>query len=331
LELLDGYFEPRALRARLGWPGSSVPLGTWQRALQSPLSEFLGRPSKELRARLVQHAYAVAGGRGECSALLGSIVEIVHAASLIVDDIEDQSQSRRGRPTLHRLHGLALALNSANWLYFWAFELIQSAGFAPSIELELLRRVNSALLLGHHGQALDIAVSVADLDAHEVEPVVNAATRLKTGALFGLAGSLGAIAAGANAEVVAALHDFGVALGVGLQMLDDYSGLTNRERQHKGDEDLVLGRPTWAWAWAAGAVSKPEYEALRHSLRKVVEKEQHPEWLAHRIRSIIAGIGRARTHEVLAESFGSLRARVGESEQLELLAKDVEHLERVYG
>jgi geranylgeranyl pyrophosphate synthase len=90
-----------------------------EKSLLSPLKEFLNRPSKHFRGQLVQLAFRLVNENGlgkECVSGAMKVLEAIHAASLVVDDIQDNSEWRRGLPTLHRTHGLAVALNSANWL-----------------------------------------------------------------------------------------------------------------------------------------------------------------------------------------------------------------------
>ena len=85
------------------------------------------------------------------------MVEIVHAGSLIVDDIEDDSLERRGAPSLHRLHGLPLALNAGNWMYFWALDLLDQAAADDGGGRPHPRVFGDALYHCHLGQALDLS------------------------------------------------------------------------------------------------------------------------------------------------------------------------------
>ena len=116
---LDDMFTPRGLEQLLDLRSGSVPASLWENALHRPLAEFLARPSKEFRARLVQWGYVLGGGVGIAPVELALSVEALHAGSLVVDDIQDGSQERRGAPALHLQHGVARALNAGNWLYFW--------------------------------------------------------------------------------------------------------------------------------------------------------------------------------------------------------------------
>jgi hypothetical protein len=87
-----------------------------------PVHGFLSRPGKRIRACLLQAGFELAGGRGKPPELMLDFVELLHAGSLVIDDIEDDSDSRRGQPTLHRQLGIPIALNAGNWMYFSALE-----------------------------------------------------------------------------------------------------------------------------------------------------------------------------------------------------------------
>jgi geranylgeranyl pyrophosphate synthase len=191
------------------------------------------------------------------------LVELLHAGSLIVDDIEDDSVQRRGQAALHRLIGLPLALNTGNWLYFWPLSLIRTLGLPPSVELELHRRSADTIRRCHEGQALDLAARVGDLHPSDIRTVALAISELKTGSLMSLAAAAGAIAAGADEAAVEAFASFGERLGVGLQMQNDLSELTGAAGPLKHPEDLLHGRVTWPWAWAAQRLPPPRFDALQ--------------------------------------------------------------------
>src|SRR5688572_4499060 len=195
VELLHEQFSPAALQV-LG-PGSysEVEQRLWQEALCAPLARFLSRPGKALRAGLVEKSYQIAGGRGQCPELLGLLVEVLHAGSLIVDDIEDASDERRGGPTLHREVGVPIALNAGNWLYFWAFALLDKVPLAPQVALAAHRWLSRTLLACHYGQALDLGACVGEVEQRRMLEVVASATRFKTGCLMELCAALGALAA----------------------------------------------------------------------------------------------------------------------------------------
>lgn len=245
-------FTNVAMRARLGASAAAVSPRIWRAVLEGPLAEVLARPGKAFRYNLVRAGYQLAGGRGAPPIELGMIVEILHAGSLIIDDIQDGSTQRRGLPALHTSVGVPLALNAGNWAYFWPFEILRQAPLAPSRTALALAHLENTLLRCHHGQALDLGCDVTTLASEELPQVVTAIAELKSGALMRLAATLGALAApDAPHQSIDAAGALGEALGVGLQRLDDLGNLLGRKDPAKQYEDLRLRRATWPWAYLA--------------------------------------------------------------------------------
>jgi geranylgeranyl pyrophosphate synthase len=331
LELLVKQFEADELLQLLGENAASLGAEYWARALHTPLADFLRRPSKEFRANLVVSAYAMAGGVGSCPAALSKLVEIIHAGSLIVDDIQDQSESRRGAPSLHVVYGMPVALNAGNWLYFWAFSMISRLGLSPERQLEVFKALSRTVFACHYGQGLDLTARVTELPQAQLSSVVETSTRLKTGALMAFAARLGAVAASAPESVVEALTKFGSQLGIGLQMLDDVGGLLNEKRWVKGAEDLRLARPTWPWAWLAEELQPSKYSELRALAVDVSEGRTRPELLALQMRRELRGIGRIRVRRHLQQAFSELGATFGPSETLDAIEHETQRLEKSYG
>ncbi|WP_372696621.1 polyprenyl synthetase family protein, partial [Immundisolibacter sp.] len=150
--------------------GTATPIAeaVLQDSVYAPLLEFLGRPSKGLRARLVGHAWRLCGGRGELPPTLAMLPELLHSASLIVDDIQDGADSRRGGPALHRVIGVGPALNVANWLYFWPQALVEELPLSAARRRRCTQLITDTLLDCHRGQALDLGVVVWRLPPEQV-------------------------------------------------------------------------------------------------------------------------------------------------------------------
>ena len=243
---------------------AAIATAIWEPALVGVARELLARPGKQLRARLVELAYTLAGGEpGGLPPAIPQLIELVHAGSLIVDDIEDAADVRRGKPALHHICGVPLAINTGTWLYFAAYHLIEQAGRSRDITLEIYRRLTRTMFHSHQGQALDLAIDVTLLARPEIAPLAAAATALKAGELMSFAAELGALAAAAPAPVIATLARFGAALGIALQQLDDLAGLRPGPRRDKGREDLAGHRLTWPWAYLAETLD----ERLLHTLQ----------------------------------------------------------------
>lgn len=331
IQMLEEQFSPSVLRPLLGDGVADLPGEYWETALSGPLTDFLERPGKEFRATLVEASYRIAGGVGVCPAELPKLVEIIHAGSLIVDDIQDDSPVRRGAAALHVAYGLPVALNAGNWLYFWAFALVERLGLSSELQLQVYQTLSRTMFACHYGQGLDLTAKIDQLPQAQVEQVVQASTRLKTGALMGFAAALGAIAAQASTSSVDSLAKFGMQLGVGLQMLDDVGGLLNDKRWQKGEEDLMLGRPTWPWAWLAHDLPGSDYARLRSLAQEVREGRAKPETLAPQLRRALQGSGRVRVRRHLQQAFSGLSNSFGNSAELGLIESETQRLEKSYG
>jgi geranylgeranyl diphosphate synthase type II len=176
---------------------------------------------KRLRPLLVLAAAECAGGSVE-EALPGACaVELVHAYSLIHDDLPalDNDDLRRGRPTVHRAFDEALAILAGDALLTRAFEILASAGPAPERGLAAVRvlaeAAGTAGMIG--GQVDDLEASGQAPDATRVESI----HRRKTAALMGASARIGALLAGASADPVDELGRFGEQLGLAFQIVDD--------------------------------------------------------------------------------------------------------------
>lgn len=243
-----------------------------EKSLLNPLKTFLKRPSKKFRAQLVQLGFDLVPQKtesaGEYVPQAQAVLEAIHAASLVVDDIQDNSDWRRGEPTLHKTHGVAVALNSANWLYFWPFETIETWAVDASKKSMLIRACYRALIRAHSGQALDVGTPIGDVAQKRIRSICFSSLELKTGALTALALELGAILAGASSEQSQRLVQFGVEFGVALQMFDDLGNVREKTpADPKRFEDLKGRRPSWIWAVAAQRLSEIEFSQFL----KVVE------------------------------------------------------------
>ncbi len=244
-------------------PPPGVPLSLWTQALAGPLQEFIHRPGKQFRGKLVTLAWQLAGQDGTPPPELSHIVELLHAGSLIIDDIQDDSLQRRGRSALHRLIGLPLALNLGNWLYFWPLNLFDQIDLSEQIRIDLQRQALQTVQRCHEGQAIDLGAQIGALHPSDVYPVVLASSERKTGSLLALSAAFGAIAAEATAEHCNAIMQFGEKIGVALQMQNDLAELTGAAGPLKHPEDLVRGRVTWPWAWASERLTAARFDALQ--------------------------------------------------------------------
>ena len=172
------------------------------------------------------------------------LVENIHTASLIHDDIEDRSDSRRGQPAAYLTYGLDTALNAGSWLYFQAMACIDTLpGGNQTLQLSLYRLAALHLRRLHLGQAMDISWHRQE----QLLPVPSQAdyqtmVRYKTGTLASLAAATGALSAGADWQTALHIGTIAENIGVGFQILDDVLNLTRGNPGKKRGDDIVEGK-----------------------------------------------------------------------------------------
>jgi geranylgeranyl pyrophosphate synthase len=244
----------------------------WSKALQLAPDLYPGVGGKRLRATLLERAYAFAGGRTAAPTLVVDAVEMLHAGSLVIDDFEDDSLTRRGQPALHRVIGPARAVNAGNWMYFRALELAAAALDDPARSAMLLGRFIAVARQCHEGQAIDLATRVDEVTPRQAQVTALAISRWKTGRLASLAAWCGAHAAGGDPQTLQAVAAFGCRVGICLQMKNDLDELAELLDGSDRCDDLRNRRVTWPWAWAASELSARQFAAWQRRLRRSGEQ-----------------------------------------------------------
>ncbi|AUX39131.1 uncharacterized protein SOCE26_005130 [Sorangium cellulosum] len=205
----------------------------------------LASGGKRMRALLPIWVCINLGGRAEDALDLGVGLELLHNATLIHDDIQDGDSHRRGRPAVWFQWGVAQAINAGDALIFQGIERIARSPAAR----QFLPFLMDALTRIAEGQAMD-------LDLHQrPAPAVTlkaweAMARSKTGALFAACVRAGALAAGAEADVVESATTYGEDVGLLFQVQDDYLDIVgDKGRTHRG-RDLMEGKLSFPVIWA---------------------------------------------------------------------------------
>ena len=278
--------DDRCLTELLGFDAARAVTNVLADVLVRPVTDVTSNPGKRIRAQLVAFSYRLlTGDRPLSHAAMkryrscAEAIELIHAGSLIVDDIEDGSAVRRRRPALHCVYGMPLALNAGNWLYFWPAELLKKTGLSEDDLLLVYEHYHRTLLRAHFGQALDLGARVDTLAQDAVTEVCLASMRLKTGALMGFAALLGATLADASERLLSSIERFGRDLGVALQMFDDLGNAIGKCEPSKRYEDLTLSRPSWLWACAAQNSSAADYREFIAAARKLPDAADLESWM----------------------------------------------------
>lgn len=209
--------------------------------INAPGWELLRRGGKRWRPLVMILSHELAGGRLKAITDLTTLVELPHNGSLIIDDIEDKAEERRGGPAIHLVHGVDMAINTGNFLYFEPTWLIERSGLDEALQYRLTKFYLRVMRRLHFGQGLDIVWH----NDHAYLPSRDEylqMCRFKTGALSRLAAELGAAAAGADEAAIEAVGTLWEDIGVGFQILDDVKNLvTGNPGKMRGD-DIVEGK-----------------------------------------------------------------------------------------
>ena len=198
------------------------------------------------------------------------LVEFVHTASLIHDDIEDSADLRRGMPAAHITYGLDTALNAGAWLYFEAPVCINRLDVPDALKLRLYETYTNELRRLHLGQAMDIFWH-RNPDFFPEEEEYLAMVKNKTGTLASLAAKLGCIAGGLSAEEADEIGGISADIGIGFQIIDDVINLTTGNPGKKRGDDIVEGKKSLPVLIHAGLY--PQDKAVIADFMKVAAAE----------------------------------------------------------
>lgn len=193
---------------------------------------------KRLRPVLVLLSSGALGYRGAHHHELAAVVEFIHTATLLHDDVVDESDLRRGRQTANAMFGNAASVLVGDFLYSRAFQMMVEVG-----DMRIMRVLSDATNVIAEGEVLQL-MNCHDADVDEVRYLE--IIRYKTAKLFEAAARLGAILAGASPAIERAMAAYGMHLGTAFQLIDDvldYSGAEAETGKHLGD-DLAEGKPT---------------------------------------------------------------------------------------
>jgi len=253
--------DMRLVEARIGERlGSDV-------VLVRQVAEYLvAGGGKRLRPALLLLAAGAAGCRSEARIELAAVVEFIHTATLLHDDVVDVSELRRGRDTANAQFGNAAAVLVGDFLYSRAFQMMVGSGSMRV--MQVLAEATNTIAEGEVLQLMNCH------DPRVGEAAYLEVIRRKTAKLFEAAARLGAVLAGAPPALESGLAEYGMRVGTAFQLIDDvldYSGDAASIGKSLGD-DLAEGKPTLPLIRAM-ACGDPEQarvvrEAIEHGGRE---------------------------------------------------------------
>lgn len=241
---------------------------------------------KRLRPLLVMAASEAVHGNAAAALRAACAVELIHAYSLVHDDMPcmDNDVVRRGKPTVHVKFGQAQALLAGDALQALAFELLTPEGDeVPAVQQAALCRL-LARAAGHEGMAGGQAIDLASIGRRLDEDQLRQMHRLKTGALLQGSVMMGAACGQPDARAAQALSDYGAAMGLAFQVVDDVLDVTA--------DSGTLGKT----AGKDAAHDKPTYV----SLLGLERSRAYAQELLLQATGALAGSGLADTRALLA-------------------------------
>lgn len=217
---------------------------------------------KRLRPQLALLAARACGYQGADHIEIAAIVEFIHTATLLHDDVVDDSRLRRGKDTANALWGNEAAVLVGDFLYSRSFEMMVDVGSMRV--MEILAHATNTIAEGEVLQLLNCH------DADTTEDRYMEVIRSKTARLFQAASQLGAVLAGCDPRIEEAIAAYGTHLGTAFQLIDDvldYSASPEETGKNIGD-DLAEGKPTLPLIYAMRNGSPEEAEIIRRAIER---------------------------------------------------------------
>ncbi len=230
-------------------------------ALIDQISQYIiNAGGKRIRPRLVLLFSEALGFEGPERFELAAIVEFIHTATLLHDDVVDESALRRGRATANAMFGNAASVLVGDFLYSRAFQMM--VGVNRMRVLQVLADATNVIAEGEVLQLMNM--HDPDLAVDDYLQVI----RYKTAKLFEASARLGAVLAGAPVDLEEACADYGRSLGTAFQLVDDlldYEGNSDELGKNVGD-DLREGKPTLPLLLALERAAPAEQALIRHAI-----------------------------------------------------------------
>ncbi len=283
-QLIERYiprnFEKNSLVFMLSPPRYGYSLEALNQAVAKPFWNFLERGGKRWRPSLFLLIVEALGEDPEEFADYAIIPEVIHNGTIMVDDVEDDSEYRRGKPCTHRIFGIDIAINTGNAMYFLPLltliknkKKLSPKTFSKICEIYTKEMINISL-----GQAMDIAWHRGLANANLItEAQYLQMCAYKTGTLARMAAKMAAVLAKADDNVVEKIGRFAEAVGIAFQIQDDILDLTGEEfAEKKGGrgQDITEGKRTLMVIHTLENAEEDEKERLKEILKMHTTKQK---------------------------------------------------------
>jgi geranylgeranyl pyrophosphate synthase len=228
------------------------------------LEEYVFRGGKRMRPALLLMCFNLMKGADRKNVVkIAALIELFHNFTLIHDDIEDGSQFRRGKPTLHISHGIPIALNSGDALYTIVWNSFLALDMEAQRKLAITIAAGKAFQKVVEGQGIELEWHRSGrLDISEGE--YNVMARGKTGALVAASCACGALTAGADAALAEKFWELGESIGLAFQIQDDVLNVIGDFEKYSKEigGDITEGKRSLMYIHAASVLDKKGRERL---------------------------------------------------------------------
>jgi len=241
---------------------------------------LLSAGGKRLRPALTLMSAQFAGNITPRAIIFAAVVELMHTATLIHDDVIDAAEMRRGQASVHRLWGNEAAIMCGDHLYARAFSILAEDG-----DLEVIRTMASASSCVCEGEILELQLAFnPDITPEQCLEIA----RLKTAELMAAACRVGAMATGADGTVAEALETYGRYLGIAFQIVDDLLDLEGSAEEvgNPVGSDLLEGKITLPVWHTLAALPAEERARFRTLIAQRTITSEHVQELSRRARQL---------------------------------------------
>lgn len=225
-------FSKDAVLFKVNPPAFSYNLDTLNKAIAEPIWDMLDRGGKRWRPALFLLICEALGKKEDYCLDFSIIPEVIHNGTLVIDDIEDSSELRRGKPCSYQIYGDDIAINAGNAMYYLPLLplMVQRNKLSPQMQRDVYEVYVQEMINLSMGQAMDIAwhKGIANADALGEQDYLQMCA-YKTGTLARMAAKMAAVIAGADEKLIEKLGRMAESIGVAFQMQDDILDLTGEE------------------------------------------------------------------------------------------------------
>jgi geranylgeranyl diphosphate synthase, type I len=261
-------FTKDAVLFKVNPPIYSYTLEPLNKAIADPIWDMLDRGGKRWRPALFLLICEALDQKSDYCLDVSIIPEVIHNGTLVIDDIEDSSELRRGKPCTYKIFQMDIAVNAGNAMYYLPLLplMSQKARIPVETQRDIYEIYVQEMINLSMGQAMDIAWhrSIANADGLGEEDYLQMCA-YKTGTLARMAAKMAAVFAGANKPLVEKLGRFAESIGIAFQMQDDILDLTGQEfAQKKGGvgQDITEGKRSLLVIYTLKVARSPDKKRL---------------------------------------------------------------------